>query len=404
MENSNEMPSDAYTYPCDIPAASAPVHSADQSYPCDEENSRKPGKGRRGGNAAGSVVVHSGKFRPEKEFREGWNRSEDGARPFSGRGSGNRRFEDRPHDGKAYEGKRYEGRRYEGKRSDGSGKQLLAEVCSGPLDLSVTETTDIGAFVEPIPGQRVLLPFAEQIGRPVKGQAVRVWFYEDKGGRITATMRTPILNEGETGVLKVAAVTRIGAFLDNGIPKQVLLPFKEQIQSPKEGDQILVHLYRDKSGRQAATMRVYNFLKKKPPYAEGDRVTGFVYEINPRLGIFVAVDNQYYGMIPASESFKNYSYGDVIEARVARVREDGKMDLLDRDPLYMSTDQDAEAILYELRRKGGRLPYADKADAAFIEETYAMSKNQFKRALGQLYRQHQIEIDREEDSIRYIGP
>ena len=248
----------------------------------------------------------------------------------------------------------------------------------------------------------VLLPFSEQLGRPAAGESIRVYFYEDKGGRITATMRTPILRDGEVGILTVADVTSIGAFLDNGVPKQVLLPFKEQIVAPKVGDEVLVWMYSDKSGRQAATMRVYGHLDKHSPYKEDDRVTGFVYEINPRLGIFVAVDNRYYGLVPMAETFKEYAYGDEIEARVAKVREDGKLDLLIRDKLYKTVDEDAEVILYELKRNNGFLPYGDRADAAFIEETYAMSKNQFKRALGHLYRNRIVELDREKDTVRVL--
>ena len=277
------------------------------------------------------------------------------------------------------------------------------------------KTSEVGAFVEApsdivngafgrklSDSNTVLLPFSEQIGRPERGDFVKVHFYEDKGGRLTATMRTPILKDGEVGILTVAAVTSIGAFLDNGVPKQVLLPFKEQIVSPKEGDEVLVWLYSDKSGRQAATMRVYGHLDKHSPYKEDDRVTGFVYEINPKLGVFVAVDNKYYGLVPMSETFKEYEYGDEVEARVAKVREDGKLDLLIRDKLYKTVNEDADVILYELRRNNGFLPYGDRADAAFIEETYAMSKNQFKRALGHLYKNRIVELDREKDTVRLI--
>ena len=186
------------------------------------------------------------------------------------------------------------------------------------------------------------------------------------------------------------------------MPKQVLLPFKEQIKTPSEGDEVLVWLYTDKSGRQAASMRVYGHLSKNSPYKEDDRVKGFVYEINPKLGIFVAVDNKYYGLVPLNETFKEYSYGDELEARVAKVREDGKLDLLVRDKLYKTVNEDADVILYELKRNNGFLPYGDRADAEFIEETYAMSKNQFKRALGHLYKNHIVDIDRKNDTVRLI--
>lgn len=289
----------------------------------------------------------------------------------------------------------------------------MESVFSNAYDVTIESTSDVGAFVkapEAVTGgnygtsisQNVLLPFSEQIGRPEKGERVTVRFYEDKGGRLTCTMRTPYLNDGEVGRLKVAAVTNIGAFLDNGVPKQVLLPFKEQIVSPEVGDEVLVWMYLDKSGRQAASMRVYAHLSRHSPYKEDDWVTGFVYEINPKLGVFVAVDDKYYGLVPISETFTVCEYGDEIEARVAKVRDDGKLDLLIRDKLYKTVEQDADVILYELRRRGGFLPYGDRADPRFIESTYAMSKNQFKRALGHLYKNHIVELDRVKDTVTLI--
>ena len=391
-------------YPCDEPALRA--------YPCDEafsytQNtadevrdkkldadtaaSKPKGKGKRGGNAAFSKVVHSGE--PKKVQRKGDREKQ-------------KRFVSEKNTD--YKDKRNALRGHERPKSPEA-------IFSKPYNVKVETTSEIGAFVsapdEILNGEygrkvgdtkRVLLPFAEQLGRPRAGESITVYFYEDKGGRLTCTMRTSILREGEVGILTVAAATKIGVFLDNGVPKQVLLPFKEQIVSPKVGDEVLVWLYSDKSGRQAATMRVYGHLEKHSPYKEDDRVTGFVYEINPKLGIFVAVDNKYYGLVPINETFKNYEYGDEVEARVAKVREDGKLDLLIRDKLYKTINEDADVILYELKRNGGFLPYGDRAEADFIEETYAMSKNQFKRALGHLYKNHVVELDRKKDTVTLI--
>lgn len=305
--------------------------------------SSAPGKGRRGGNAAASIVVHSGKTSERAES--------------------------------------YAGRR---------------------MTLTVIENTEYGSFLKLSEEKKVLLPFAEMTERPSAGDEVAVTLYEDKGNRLTATMRKPILNEGETGVLKVAAVTKIGVFADNGMPKQVLIPFRELLHTPGTGDEILVYLYKDKSGREAGTMRVYRHLMRDSGYAEGDRVEGFVYEINEDLGVFVAVDNKYYGLIPKAEYFGNLKYGDRVAARVSKVRSDGKMDLLMREKLYTTADSDANLILTELKKRGGMLPYADRADAEEIKETFSMSKNQFKRALGFLYKKRLIEIDRDNDTVRLI--
>ena len=457
-------PAERSSYPCDEAFSDAKKASSyeggEQGFAEASESKPVKGKGRRGGNSAFSKVVNSGVFaksrndrsnadRDNKDFGAGRDRADRGRgfrrdfdgdrrekRDFRDRGEG-RSFNDRnERSGRSFDrsgrdedrrsfnrsdrdhdrDRRFGDRDGRGRNDRGREREKSPEsIFSKAYKVKIETTSEIGAFVnapEEIlnspfgrkigENRRILLPFAEQLGRPKAGDIVSVHFYEDKGGRMACTMRTPILKEGEVGILRVAASTRIGVFLDNGVPKQVLLPFKEQISAPEVGDEVLVWLYSDKSGRQAATMRVYAHLDKHSPYKEDDRVTGFVYEINPKLGIFIAVDNKYYGLVPINETFKNYEYGDEVEARVAKVREDGKLDLLIREKLYKTVQEDADVILYELRRNNGFLPYGDRADAEFIEETYAMSKNQFKRALGHLYRNRIVELDREKDTVTLI--
>lgn len=381
-------------YPCDEPAAKRRSYPCDaepvkRSYPCDTEaenkeeissvraaDSAKPapaGKGRRGGNSAMSVVI------------QGKKRTAAG------------RYEKLVRSGTA------EGRKTGAGTGFGQAEPEGIEDFSRAQPLKVLQNTDIGSFLELPDGNKVLLPFAEQTETPEVGAHIPVYLYKDKGGRLTCTMRKPILGVGEVGVLKIAEITRIGAFLDNGVPKQVLLPFKEQICMPKEGSEALVYIYNDKTGRQAATMRVYKHLSNRAPYQADDRVQGFVYEINPDIGIFVAVDNKYFGLIPKAEVFEQYRYGQTVACRVLKVREDGKLDLSAREKAYIAIEKDAEAILAELRKNGGRLPYADRADAKQIEEVYHMSKNQFKRALGSLYKQRKVAIDREADSVTLLS-
>ena len=348
----------------------------------DEE--RTGGKNsRRGGNSPVSIVRHSGKAPRERESYRDREGHKDGRRPG--------RYGQRP-DGE------------HGTRAGGGHRSYedMADDFSEALRLRVSKNTDIGTFLELPDGEKVLLPFSEQTERPAEGDEVTVYLFRDKGNRLTATMRRPILSVGDLGILRVSDSTRIGAFLDNGVPKEVLLPFRDQISSPRAGDEVLVYVYRDKSGRMAATMRVYKHLSTTDLYKEGDRVSGFVYEVNEKLGIFVAVDDRYFGMIPASEVYKRYRYGDRVEARVIRVREDGKLDLSPRERAYAAISSDAELILEKLREGDGFLPYADKADAALIEQVYGMSKNQFKRALGNLYKRRLVDIDREKDTVRLL--
>ena len=417
-------------YPCDEPEKkSYPCDEPEKkSYPCDEPESKRDrslpeegqeaekrpvGKGRRGGNAAASIVVHSGK--PSRFAKSAPEAGKDGRGPQRDRKDRPDRLDRRSGADRPDRADRRSGADRPDRAHRPAGTDRPARAQKAPRrsseenadfeamkELPVTRTTEIGAFLD-YEGTSVLLPFSEQTVRPKEGDTVKVRLYGDKGGRLTATMREPYLKAGEVGILKVADVGKIGAFLDNGMPKQVLLPFREQVVSPKTGDEVLVFLYGDKSGRIAATMRVYRHLESRSPYQKDDTVKGFVYEISEKLGVFVAVDDKYFGLIPSQEVYGSYRYGDRIEARVVRVREDGKLDLAVREKSYLSLDADAEAILAELDKNGGKLGYADRADAAFIEETYRMSKNQFKRALGHLYRQHLVEIDRENGTVTRIS-
>lgn len=132
------------------------------------------------------------------------------------------------------------------------------------------------------------------------------------------------------GLLKVKQVTKIGAFLDWGLEKDILLPYHEQTTRIFEGQECLVAVYVDKSSRLCATMKVYPYLSKETPYKEGDQVKGRVYQISENFGVFVAVDNKYTALIPAREAKGKYRPGTVLDLRVTRVKEDGKMDVSDR--------------------------------------------------------------------------
>ena len=202
-----------------------------------------------------------------------------------------------------------------------------------------------------------------------------------------------LLKVGEVGLLKVKEMTKIGAFLDIGLPKDVLLPFREQTYGPKPGEDVLVYIYRDKSDRVAATMRVYSHLSAQSPYNEDDTVEGIIYEISDKLGAFVAVDNKYFGLIPPSELYRDYKEGERVECRVLKKREDGKLDLSPRKKAYQQMDEDTEIIISELDKNNGILGYDDKSiSAEEVSDIYHMSKAQFKRALGRLLKEGRVEI------------
>ncbi len=260
--------------------------------------------------------------------------------------------------------------------------------------LVVQREKDFGVYLGPEKDDRqsVLLP-KKQVPEGTKtGDRLEVFVYKDSEDRLIATTGRPKLQVGETAVLAVKDVVKIGAFLDMGLEKDLLLPFKEQNRRVRPGEECLVALYIDKSGRLAATMNVYSYMSADSPYKKDDRVTGIIYEINEKLGAFVAVDNRYYGLIPQKELYGDFHPGDFVEARVVKVREDGKLDLSPRQKAYMQMDEDAELVLRVIDEFDGVLPFNDKASPQTILREFQLSKNAFKRAVGRLLKENKIRI------------
>lgn len=248
--------------------------------------------------------------------------------------------------------------------------------------------------------EKVLLP-KKQVPEGVEvGDPIEVFLYKDSSDRLIATTNEPKIMLGELAVLNVAATGGIGAFLDWGLEKDLFLPFKQQTAKVKKGDQCLVSLYVDKSGRLCATMKVYDKLEKKSPYKKDDRVTGIIYEKSLNFGLFVAVDDRYCALIPKREASGRYKVGDRIEARVTDVKPDGKLDLSLREKAFIQMDRDAEAVMEKIIANGGELPFTDKADPELIRAEFGFGKNAFKRAVGRLLKEGKIEIREKSIAIR----
>ena len=248
--------------------------------------------------------------------------------------------------------------------------------------------------------EKVLLP-KKQVPEGVEvGDPIEVFLYKDSSDRLIATTNEPKIMLGELAVLTVAATGGIGAFLDWGLEKDLLLPFREQTAPLKKGDQILVALYIDKSQRLCATMKVYERLRTDSPYKVDDQVEGIIYELSDNFGVFVAVDNLYSALIPKREAFGKLRVGDRVKARVVKVKEDGKLDLSVREKAFLQMDVDADLIMKRMEEYGGSLPFTDKADPELIKMEFDLSKNAFKRAIGRLLKEGKIEIGEKSIEIR----
>ena len=270
-------------------------------------------------------------------------------------------------------------------------------------ELTVVKTVDFGVYLaeEADSGTRVLLP-AKQVPEGTKlYDTLNVFLYKDSKDRLIATTKEPKLTLGNFALLHVAQCTKIGAFLDWGLEKDLLLPYKEQLRKVREGEDVLVSLYIDKSSRLCATMKgLYHLLSTDSPYEKGDVVHGRVYEFSDNFGTFVAVDDRYSARIPDFEDHTNLKIGDVIEAKVTNVKPDGKLDLTIREKAYIQMNADADEVLKVIDEFGGVLPFNDKASPEIIKREMHMSKNAFKRAVGRLYKERLIEFT--EKGIRRI--
>lgn len=261
-------------------------------------------------------------------------------------------------------------------------------------ELEIVRTKEFGVYL----GENaedtasVLLPRKQVPEGASIGDKVNVFIYKDSSDRLIATTASPRMEVGETAMLEVKDVAKIGVFLDMGLEKDLFLPYKEQTRPVHKGEKVLVTLYVDKSRRLAATMRVYSHMSSESPYKAEDWVTGTIYEINDSFGAFVAVDNKYYGLIPKGEIYGRFKEGDTVQCRVTKVREDGKLDLCARERAHVQMGADADMVMKVMDEFDGVLPFNDKADPEIILREFHMSKNAFKRAVGRLLKEGKIRI------------
>ena len=284
---------------------------------------------------------------------------------------------------------------YSDKHRDEVQKKKSAIPIGKTQELIVVKTTDFGVFLNTPTGEdsdKILLPKSQVPKGTQLNDVLNVFVYKDSEDRPIATMEEPSIELGQVARLYVKEVTKIGAFLDWGLSKDLLLPFKEQAYEVKEDDAVLVTLYVDKSDRLCASMKVYNHLSNESPYKKDDEVFGRVYEISDNFGVFIAVDDKYSALIPAREAKGKYRPGKILELRVSEVKEDGKMNVTDRQKAYLQINEDAENVMEVINEFAGVLPFDDKASPEVIQREFGLSKGAFKRAIGHLMKEGKVEI------------
>lgn len=269
--------------------------------------------------------------------------------------------------------------------------------------LVVVKKVEFGIYLAPEREDKinkVLLP-AKQVPENTEiGDEIEVFLYKDSQDRMIATTREPKLMMGTKALLRVVQCTKIGAFLDWGLEKDLFLPYKQQVKRVSEGEEVLVTLYIDKSGRLCATMNVYELLENNSPYHTGDQVKGRTYNRSDNFGVFVAVDDRYSALIPKKEAYGDIALGEVIGARVTKVQDDGRLVLSVREKGFLQITKDADDLLRIIDSFDGVLPFNDKVAPEVIFRETGMSKAQFKRCVGHLLKEGKIQIT--EKAIRKV--
>lgn len=260
--------------------------------------------------------------------------------------------------------------------------------------LRVARNVDFGAYLQDADGNEVLLP-SRYIVHPLHpGDDLEVFVYKNSEGRPICTTEHPFAQVGEFAYLQVSDVNQTGAFLDWGIMKDLLVPFREQKIRLSRGMVVLVYVYLDDATKRVvASAKIEKFIGNRyPRYKVGDRVKALVYK-RTDLGYKAIVDDLFHGMIYENELFAPLEIGEAITAYVKQVRDDGKIDLVLSGSNDGRVDALMERILERLANEPeGFLPISDAAAPETIRATFQCSKKDFKKAIGHLYRDRKISI------------
>ena len=261
--------------------------------------------------------------------------------------------------------------------------------------LQIIKKVEFGVYLAEDKGseEKVLLPVKQVPEGARIGDEIEVFLYRDSKDRMIATTAKPLITMGQIAPLTVKEVTKIGAFLDWGLEKDLFLPYKEMTEKVQKDQEVLIRLYTDKSNRLCGSMKkIYDQLKTNSPYQIGDEVVGRIYEFGHDFGTFVAIEDIYSGMIPKYEDVSKYHIGDCVNLRVTNVKEDGKLDVSLREKSYVQMEDDAEALLALIDAYAGVLPFTEKASPEVIKRETGLSKAAFKRAIGRLYKERKIDL------------
>jgi len=266
-------------------------------------------------------------------------------------------------------------------------------------ELKVLKELDFGVYLDGETLGEILLPIRQVPPGTKIGDIIEVFLYKDSEDRLIATCKEPFAVVGEFAVLKVISVNKVGAFLEWGLDKHLLVPFREQKQDMEDGKYYLVYIYVDfESQRIVASSKLDKFLDNVPPeYTVGQEVDVLISN-QSEIGYVAVINNLHSGLIYKNEVFRPLERGQKLKGYIKKVREDEKIDLSIYKPSYEKVDEFQHQIIEVLEKNGGFLAVGDKTEPGAIYKLFGFSKKTFKKAIGALYKQHQIVI--ENDGIR----
>jgi predicted RNA-binding protein (virulence factor B family) len=260
--------------------------------------------------------------------------------------------------------------------------------------LPVLRSADIGLILDGGDLGEILMPNRYVSMDWKEGEPIEVFLMLDSEDRLTATTEKPLAMVGEFALLRVVAVTGIGAFLDWGLPKDLLVPFREQKMPLREGQSVIVRIYLDElSGRIAASAKLDKFLDRgRPDYQPGEKVNLLICS-KTDLGYKAIINDRNWGVLFENEVFQPLEKGQRIEGYIKQVRFDGKIDLSLQKPGAKKIGALADVIVEYIKEQGGFMPVTDKSPPEEIYRLFGVSKKTYKRAIGGLYKKRLITFE-----------
>lgn len=267
--------------------------------------------------------------------------------------------------------------------------------------LPIVKKVDFGLYLDGGDLGEILMPARYAPKEFDLGDEVEVFIYLDSEDRLVATTDTPYCEVGQCAHLKVTSSSDFGAFMDWGLPKDLLVPFKEQLIPMLEGNSYVVFLYLDVTGRIAASSKLSNYMKEEDGYdfIKNQQVSLLIARKND-FGYKAVVNGEYMGLIHNIDILQPIKVGDKMSGYIKNVRDDGKIDLILQGQGGEAIGSLAEDILELLRSEGGEIYITDKSNPDLIYKTFESSKSNYKKALGKLYKKRLIII--EKDKVKLV--